>query len=96
MKALRRVSGLSRVRLHPKKRKGEMSGARRLDLRRSFARNLRRLRVARGLSQAELAATAGMTRAHLNRLEHGAYNASLDTVSKLATALGVKLLDLLK
>jgi hypothetical protein len=37
-----------------------------------------------------------MTRAHLNRLEHGAYNASLDTVSKLATALGVKLLDLLK
>jgi hypothetical protein len=37
-----------------------------------------------------------MTRAHLNRLENRAYNASLDTVSKLATALDVKPLDLLK
>jgi transcriptional regulator with XRE-family HTH domain len=75
---------------------GKMTAARRLDLKRSLARNLRRLRGARGLSQSELAAVAGITRSHLNRLENGAYNASLDTVSKLAAALGSEPIELLK
>jgi transcriptional regulator with XRE-family HTH domain len=73
-----------------------MTGTRRVDLKKSLAKNLRRLRGVRGLSQSELAAVAGITRSHLNRLENGAYNASLDTVSKLAAALGSEPLDLLK
>jgi transcriptional regulator with XRE-family HTH domain len=65
-------------------------------LKQTLATNLRRLRIARGLTQSELGAKAGITRAHLNRLERGAFNASLDTVSRLAAALGVAPLKLLK
>jgi transcriptional regulator with XRE-family HTH domain len=66
------------------------------DLKQSLATNLRQFRMARGLTQSELGAEAGITRAHLNRLERGAFNASLDTVSRLAAALGVEPLKLLK
>src|ERR1700730_14359588 len=69
---------------------------RRVDLKKSLARNLRRLRVARGLSQTELAAKAGSARPHLSRLENRTYDTDLDTVSKLAAALGSEPLDLLK
>jgi predicted DNA-binding ribbon-helix-helix protein/DNA-binding Xre family transcriptional regulator len=69
---------------------------RRVDLKKSLARNLRRLRVARGLSQTELAAKAGIARPHLSRFENRTYDTGLDTVSKLAAALGSEPLDLLK
>ena len=69
---------------------------RRVDLKKSLARNLRRLRAARGLSQTVLAAKAGITRPHLSRLENRTYDTGLDTVSKLAAALGSEPLDLLK
>jgi predicted DNA-binding ribbon-helix-helix protein/DNA-binding Xre family transcriptional regulator len=69
---------------------------RRVDLKKTLARNLRRLRVARGLSQTELAAKAGIARPHLSRLENRTYDTGLDTVSKLAAALGSEPLDLLK
>jgi transcriptional regulator with XRE-family HTH domain len=62
---------------------------------RSLAQNLRQLRVASGLSQGELAASSGMTRTHINRLENGAVDARLKTVDKLAAALHVAALDLL-
>jgi predicted DNA-binding ribbon-helix-helix protein/DNA-binding Xre family transcriptional regulator len=77
--------------------KGPTGGrTRRVDLRKSLARNLRRLRVARGLSQTELAAKAGIGRPHLCRLENRTYDTGLDTVSKLAAALGCEPVDLLK
>ena len=69
---------------------------RRVDLKKSLAKNLRRLRAVRGLSQTELAAKAGVTRPHLSRLENRTYDTGLDTVSKLAAALGCEPVDLLK
>jgi predicted DNA-binding ribbon-helix-helix protein/DNA-binding XRE family transcriptional regulator len=69
---------------------------RRVDLKKLLARNLRRLRVARGLSQTKLAAEAGIARPHLSRLENRTYDTGLDTVSKLAAALGSEPTDLLK
>jgi predicted DNA-binding ribbon-helix-helix protein/DNA-binding Xre family transcriptional regulator len=69
---------------------------RRIDLRKSLARNLRLLRVARGLSQTELAAKAGIARPHLCRLENRTYDTSLSTLSKLAAALRCESVDLLK
>ena len=68
----------------------------RIDLKKSLARNLRRFRVARGLSQTELAAKAGIARPHLCRLENRTYDTSLGTVGKLAAALGWEPVDLLK
>ena len=61
----------------------------------NLAINLLRLRKARGLTQAELAARAGMRQPRIAEIERGDYNARLDTVGKLAWALGVGAADLL-
>lgn len=61
----------------------------------NLAINLLRLRKARGLTQAEVAARAGMRQPRIADIERGDYNARLDTVGKLAWALGVEAEDLL-
>jgi transcriptional regulator with XRE-family HTH domain len=58
-----------------------------MDLRDVFARNLRRLRNARGLSQDDLAYDAGVSRSYLSKLEKGAFYVSLKVIAKLAKAL---------
>lgn len=55
-----------------------------ISLREVLASNLRRLRRAKGLSQIPVAYDAGVSRAYLSRLENGSFNASLDTIGKLA------------
>jgi transcriptional regulator with XRE-family HTH domain len=52
--------------------------------------NLRKLRVAKGLSQEALAFKAGISRAYLSRLERSVENATLDLIDRLAVALSVK------
>lgn len=62
-----------------------------------FVSNLKRLRAARGLTQEQLANAAGLNRVSLARLETGEMtNPSLDTLERLATALGVSVLDMLR
>jgi transcriptional regulator with XRE-family HTH domain len=61
-----------------------------------FARNLRRSRNARGLSQEALAHEADMDRTYISSLERGVYSASIDTVAKLAKVLGIEPDELLK
>lgn len=65
-------------------------------LRANFARNLRRLRAARGLSQEDVALEAGVNRTYISDLEREVYAASLDFLEKVAGALDVDPLDLLK
>jgi transcriptional regulator with XRE-family HTH domain len=61
------------------------------DLRELFATNLRRLRHARGLSQDDLAAEAGMSRSYLAQIELGTtFNASLKIIGRLAVALNAE------
>ncbi len=55
----------------------------------NLAVNLLRLRREQGLTQAELAARAGMRQPRIAEIERGDYNARLDTVAKLAWALGI-------
>jgi len=62
---------------------------------RNFAIRLRELRRSRGLSQAELARQATITPSYVTRLENGSSAPNLDTLSRLATALGVALAELL-
>lgn len=66
-----------------------------MEIREVFARNLRILRQARGLSQEELAHSAGIDRTYISSLERSIYNASIDVVDRLATVLGVKAMQLL-
>ena len=60
-----------------------------------FARNLKALRLAKGLSQEELAHLADIDRTYISSLERCVYNASIDVVQRLASVLGVEASDLL-
>jgi len=60
-----------------------------MEIREVFARNLRTARLAKGLSQEELAHRADIDRTYISSLERGVYNASIDVVDRLAKALEV-------
>jgi transcriptional regulator with XRE-family HTH domain len=64
-------------------------------IRRVLARNVRRLREAKGLSQGALAADAGIYQELVSRIENGAANPELDTLGKIAGALGLHPRELL-
>jgi len=64
--------------------------------RQCLARNLRELRATRGLTQEGLAFDAGLHRTFVAHVERGARNLSIDNIEKLATALGVRPVDLLR
>lgn len=66
-----------------------------MDARAIIGWNLRRLRVAQGLSQERLALAAGIDRAYVGRVERGSENVTVTTLEALATALGVPIVDLL-
>lgn len=53
------------------------------------ARNLRRLRVAQGLSQEALAVDANVDRTYVGRLERGIENPTIGVLEKIARALTV-------
>ena len=59
-------------------------------IRRVLARNVRRLREAKGLSQGALAADAAIYQDLVSRIENGAANPELDTLGKIADALDVR------
>jgi transcriptional regulator with XRE-family HTH domain len=51
--------------------------------------------LARGFSQEELGARAGLHRNYIGSVERNEKNISIDTIERLANALGVDVLDLL-
>jgi transcriptional regulator with XRE-family HTH domain len=59
-----------------------------------LAARVKVLRTERHLSQATLAERAGMHRTYLSSIERGRRNVPLDTVCRLAWALGVDVRDL--
>lgn len=56
-----------------------------------LARQVRELRVSRGMSQAELARKVGSTQPAIARLEAGGVAPNIDTLERIAGALGLKL-----
>ena len=61
----------------------------------AFAANLRMLRTARALTQAELANKAGINSNYVGRLERATCAPGIDLVENLATALGATVHELL-
>jgi transcriptional regulator with XRE-family HTH domain len=53
-----------------------------------FAANVRRMRLAAGLSQEQLAERAGLHRTYISSVERGLRNVSLENIFGLAAALG--------
>lgn len=66
-----------------------------MDARTIIGWNLRRLRVACGLSQERLALAAGIDRAYVGRVERGSENVTITTLEAMARALSVPVADLL-
>ena len=66
-----------------------------MDLVHLLGRNVRAARLARGLSQEQLAFEAEMKRSYLSDLERGTRNPSVRALGRLAKALGVEPADLL-
>ena len=62
-----------------------------LDRREEMGRCINELRTAKGWSQAERAARAGITVGNVFRIEAGKYSTGIDQINRLCDALGVKL-----
>ena len=67
-----------------------------MELRKAFARNLRGARASKKVSQEELAERAELDRTYISALERCIYSASLDTIERIAKALGVEPSSLLE
>ena len=59
------------------------------------AKNVKALRLGRGLSQQELANKTGLTVRYISRLENSAQNLTLEVIEKLAKGLGCSPADLI-
>jgi transcriptional regulator with XRE-family HTH domain len=57
---------------------------------------LKKIRLRQKLSQAALAKRAGLSREYVNKLEAGRYDPPLSTLNTLASALGVKVTELVR
>lgn len=62
-----------------------------LDRRAEMGKRVNELRTAKGWSQAELAARAGITVGNVIRIEAGKYSTGIDQINRLCDALGVTL-----
>jgi transcriptional regulator with XRE-family HTH domain len=63
---------------------------------REFGLRLKALREARGMSQAQLAKMATVSRGYLSRVELGMQSPTLHVIERLAAALAVRPLELLE
>jgi transcriptional regulator with XRE-family HTH domain len=62
-------------------------------MQKQFGKRLRQLRRERGLSQEELGVKANLHRTYIGTIERAEKNISIENVSKLAKALGVRVND---
>lgn len=72
-----------------------MARTRKLRLRHVLAANVRRERLARGLSQEELGDAAGLSQNYISRIESALPATSIDSIEQLAIALAINASDLL-
>ncbi len=59
-----------------------------------FSQNVRKSRLAKGLSQEDLAELASLHRNYIGGVERGERNISIDNMEKLAKALGTTIAEL--
>jgi len=58
--------------------------------------NLKRIRTEKGVSQADIAKSLGVSRGFVSNIENGKRNPTLSTISRLAEALNVSTEELFK
>lgn len=60
-----------------------------------FARNMKRIRLEKGLTQESVAEAAGLHPNYVSSVERGQRNISIGNIERIACALGVPMTDLL-
>ena len=61
-----------------------------------LGRNLKSIRTKKGISQGGIARTLGVGRSFITNIENGKTNPTLDTIARIAKAIGVSTDELLK
>jgi len=67
-----------------------------MDMRKLVGRNVRRIRLKKGLTQEQFADLSGFSQQYVSSLEHGRRNPTIVTLYELAMALGVSHMDLVR
>lgn len=65
------------------------------ELQRSVGKNIRRIRLSRGISQEALGAVVGLHRTYIGGVERGERNITLQTLEGMAELLGIPPMELL-
>jgi transcriptional regulator with XRE-family HTH domain len=67
-----------------------------MDMRRIVGRNVRRIRLEKGLTQEQFAEVSGFSQQYISGLESGKRNPTVVTLHELAQALGVTPIELIQ
>ncbi len=67
-----------------------------MDIKKKFGKNLKRLRLEKGISQESLALSADLDRTYIPSIEKGERNVSIVVVEKLANALNISISEFFK
>lgn len=65
-----------------------------MDMRKLVGRNVKRIRIEKGLSQERLSELSGFSQQYISGLEQGQRNPTIVSIYELAQALGVSHMDL--
>ena len=61
-----------------------------------FGENMKEIRLQKNMSQGDICRVLGLDRAYISNIENGKQNLTISTMEKVAEALSVSVLDLLK
>jgi transcriptional regulator with XRE-family HTH domain len=67
-----------------------------MDIKKKFGAKVKYLRAEKGWSQEKLALTADLDRTYIPSIEAGKRNVSITVIEKIANALNVEIIELLK
>jgi transcriptional regulator with XRE-family HTH domain len=67
-----------------------------MDMRKLVGRNVRRIRLKKGITQEKFAEISGFSQQYISGLEQGRRNPTVVTLYELASALGVSHMDLVR
>lgn len=65
-----------------------------MDIKKKFGERVKQLRLEKGLSQEALANEANLDRTYIPSIEKGERNVSITVIEKLASGLGVRIVNL--
>ena len=67
-----------------------------MDIKKKLGTKVKHLRTKKGWSQEKLALTAGLDRTYIPSIEAGKRNVSITVIEKIANALNIEIIELLK